>query len=160
MFVTLADSLTSTNMDALFGAFGIDWKLLIAQGINFGVLIVALYFLLYKPVLKVLEERRQLVAKGVEDAERASEKLAGADKEASSLVAKADKEAAELLASAREAGTSERTRLVKEAEARAFAIAADAEARAKESSAKALRESEKEIARLAVLAAAKVMAEK
>ena len=147
-------------MDALFGAFGIDGKLLLAQGINFGVLIVALYFLLYKPVLKVLEERRQLVAQGVEDAERASEKLAGADQEATSIVGKADKEAGELLASAREAGNSERARLVREAEARAAAIAEDAQARAKESSAKVLRDSEKEIARLAVLAAAKVMAEK
>lgn len=147
-------------MDGLLGAFGIDWKLLLAQGINFGILIVALYFLLYKPVLKVLEERRQLVAKGVEDAERATEKLAGADKEATSIVEKADKEAGELLASARDTAGAERTRLIKEAEARATAIATDADARAKEASAKMLRESEKEIARLAVLGAAKVMGEK
>lgn len=147
-------------MDGLLSAFGIDWKLLIAQGVNFGVLIVALYFFLYKPVLTVMEERRLMVQKGVEDAERATEKLAGADKESASIVEKADKEAAEMLASARDAAGSERTRLVKEAEARAAAIAEDAETRAKEASAKALRESEKEIARLAVLAAAKVMQEK
>lgn len=144
-------------MDALLGAFGINGKLLIAQGINFGVLIVALYFLLYKPVLNVLEERRQLVAKGVEDAKSASEKLAGADAAAAAAVEKADKEAADVLSSARDAAGAERTRLVKEAEARAAAIAADAEARATEASAKMLRESEKEIARLAVLAAAKAM---
>ncbi len=144
-------------MDALLDAFGIDWKLLIAQAVNFGILIVALYFLLYKPVLKVLEERRALVAKGVEDAERATEKLAGADAAAAKTVEQADKEAAELLATARDAAGTERTRLVKEAEARAAAIAADAEARSKEASAKMLRESEKEIARLAVLAAAKAM---
>lgn len=147
-------------MDGLLSAFGIDWKLLVAQGINFGVLLVALYFFLYKPVLKMMEERRLLVAKGVEDAERATEKLAGADKAATEVVAKADKEAADLLATARDAAGTERTRLVKEAEARAAAIASDAEARAKEASAKALRESEQEIARLAVLAAAKVMGEK
>ncbi len=144
-------------MDALLDAFGIDWKLLIAQAVNFGILIVALYFLLYKPVLKVLEERQQLVAKGVEDAERASQKLAGADTVAAATVEKADKEAAELLATARDSAATERTRLVKEAEARAAAISADAEARSKEASAKMLRESEKEIARLAVLAAAKAM---
>lgn len=144
-------------MDALLDAFGINGKLLIAQGINFGILIVALYFLLYKPVLKVLEERRQLVAKGVEDAEKASEKLAGAGAAATAAVEKADKEAAELLATARDSAGAERTRLVKEAEARAAAISADAEARSKEAAAKMLRESEKEIARLAVLAAAKAM---
>lgn len=146
-------------MDALFGAFGLDGKLLLVQVVNFGILIVALYFFLYKPVLKMLEDRRQLVAKGVEDAQRAQEKLVGADTEAASIVTNADTEAAKLLALARDAGNNERVRLVKEAEARAAAIASDADARAKEASAKMLRESEKEIARLAVLAAEKIMQE-
>jgi F-type H+-transporting ATPase subunit b len=145
-------------MDALLNAFGLNGPLLLAQLVNFGILITALYFLLYKPVLKVLEERRMLVAKGVDDAKRAEEKLAGADSEATKIVAKADAEAADLLSSAREAANSEKAKLVKDAEARAAAIASDAEARAKEASAKMLRESEKEIARLAVLAAGKAMA--
>lgn len=147
-------------MDSLLDAFGIKGELLIAQLVNFGILIVALYFLLYKPVLKVLEERQALVAKGVEDAEKAKQMREGADAAAAEVVAKADAEAGELLMSAREAAGAERARLVKDAEARAAAIAADAEARAKEASAKALRESEKEIARLATLAAAKVLKEK
>jgi hypothetical protein len=49
---------------------------------------------------------------------------------------------------------------MRDAEARAAQVAADAEARAKESAAKALRDSEQEIARLAVLAAAKAMQQK
>lgn len=144
-------------MDALFAAFGIDWKLLLAQGVNFGILFVALWMLLYKPVLKTLDERAKKIAQGVEDAKRAAEKLAGADEAAAKVVATADAKSAEALAAAREAAAAERARLVKEAEARAEAIAKDADARAKEASAKMLRESKKEIARLAVLAAAKVV---
>lgn len=147
-------------MDQLFEAFGIDWKLLIAQAVNFGILFVALWLLLYRPVLKVLDERAKKIAQGVEDAERATEKLAGADKEAAAVVAKADTEASNILAAARDAAGTERARLVKDAEARAVAIETEAEARAKEASAKALRESEQEIARLAVLAAEKAMREK
>ena len=147
-------------MDALFAAFGVDGKLLLAQGVNFAVLFVALWWLLYKPVMKTLDERAQKIAQGVHDAERAGEKLAGADTEAARVVAEADAKAAEALASAREAAASERTRLVKDAEARAEAIAKDADSRAKEASAKMLRESEKEIARLAILAAAKVLEKK
>ena len=126
-------------MEALFGAFGIDWKLLIAQAVNFGVLFVALSYLLYTPVLSMLEKRKEVVAKGVQDAEAAAELLAGAD------------------AQARDEAGQERTRLLKEAEERAAGIANDAEARASETAARALRESEKEIARLAILAAEKVM---
>lgn len=147
-------------MDQLFAAFGIDWKLLIAQAVNFGVLLVALWLLLYKPVMQVLDERAKKIAQGVEDAERASQKLAGADEAAAQIVAKADAEAVSALAAAREAAGTERARLVKEAEARAAAIEAEADAKAKETAAKTLRESEKEIARLAVLAAEKAMRDK
>lgn len=144
-------------MDQLLSAFGIDGKLLIAQLINFGVLFVALTWLLYKPVMKTLDERRAKIAQGVEDAEEASKKLATADAEAATTVKAAEGEAEGIVASAREAATSEKTRIVKEAEARAAAVESDADLRAKEAAAKVLRDSEKEIARLAVLAAEKAM---
>ena len=53
---------------------GIDVGLLISQTVNFGLLAVLLYFLLYKPVVGKLEERAQRIKKGIEDAEQA-EKL-------------------------------------------------------------------------------------
>jgi F-type H+-transporting ATPase subunit b len=144
-------------MQALFGAFGIDWHLLLAQAVNFAILFVVLTYLLYKPVLNTLEKRRDVVAKGVEDAEKAAELLAGADAQASEKVSGAEHEAQGIVASARDEAAQERTRLLKEAEERAAGIAADAEARAKETAARTLRESEKEIARLAILAAEKAM---
>lgn len=146
-------------MDQLFGAFGIDGKLLIAQLINFGVLFVGLTYLLYKPVMKTLDTRREKVAQGVVDADQAALKLATAGTEASALVKSAESDAEEIVASARDAATTEKTRILKEAETRAQALEADAEARATETASKALRDSEKEIARLSVLAAEKVLRE-
>ncbi len=147
-------------MDQLFAAFGIDGKLLLAQLINFGVLFVGLTYLLYKPVMKTLDERRIKVAQGVIDADQAAMKLATAGQEASVMVKSAESEAEGIVASARDAAGNEKARILKEAEARAAAVAADADARAKETASKALRDSEKEIARLSVLAAAKVLQEK
>lgn len=144
-------------MDQLFSAFGIDWKLLTAQAVNFGVLFVALTYLLYKPVMKTLDERRIKVAKGVEDAEAAQVMLKEADEEASVKLKGAESEAEGIVASAREAAGTEKAKIVKDAETRAAAISADAEARAQEAAAKTIRESEKEIARLAMLAAEKAM---
>lgn len=144
-------------MEQLFEAFGIDGKLLLAQLINFGVLFVALTWLLYKPVMKTLDERRAKIAQGVEDAEAASQKLAVADENAAQVVQGAETEAESIVASARELAGTEKSRIVKEAEARAAQVAADAEARAAETAAQALRDSEKEVARLAVLAAEKVL---
>ena len=147
-------------MDQLLDAFGIDWKLLIAQAINFGVLLIILWLVLYKPVMKVLDERQKKIQQGVEDAERASQKLQGADTEAAQIVSKADQEAGAIVNAARERAQEEKLKLVKDAEARAAQIQTDAELRAKEATEKTLKESEKEIARLAVLAAGKTLEEK
>ncbi len=146
-------------MDQLFGAFGINGKLLIAQLINFGVLFVGLTYLLYKPVMKTLDDRRSKIAQGVIDADAAALKLATASEEAGSIVKEASTDAEGIVASARDAATAEKARILKEAETRAAHVAADADARAKEAASKALRDSEKEIARLSVLAAEKVLKE-
>jgi F-type H+-transporting ATPase subunit b len=144
-------------MQALLDAFGINGSLLLAQAVNFGLLLVALSYFLYKPVMKTIAERQAKVAQGVIDAERATEKLAAADTEAAERVSDAENEAEGIVTGARETASLEKIRIVKEAEARAAALAADADARAKETAAKALRESEKEVARLAVLAAEKIL---
>jgi F-type H+-transporting ATPase subunit b len=144
-------------MQALFAAFGLNVSLLIAQTVNFAILLVALTYFLYKPINKVLTDRQQKVAQGVEDAERAAEKLAQADGIASEKVTHAETEAEGIVVSAREAANDERARIMREAESRAANVAADAESRAQETAAKSLRESEKEVARLAVLAAEKIL---
>lgn len=144
-------------MEQLFSAFGIDWRLLIAQAVNFGIVLIALRYFLYQPVLAMLAKRQQIVMQSVDDAAKAQSLLAGADEVAAQRVAAADVEAETIVASAREVGSSEKARLLKEAEDRALAIAHDAHARASEVANRALRESEQEIARLAILAAEKVL---
>lgn len=144
-------------MSALLETFGIDWHLLTAQVINFVILAVALTWLLYKPVLKMVKERESVVAKGVADAEEAAKRLAHADIEAGERASAAEADAEGIVERARRSAAEERARIVKEAEARSARVAADAEARAKETAAESIRKSEKEIARLALLAAEKVI---
>ncbi|MEK7604492.1 MAG: ATP synthase F0 subunit B [Patescibacteria group bacterium] len=144
-------------MDQLFSAFGIDWRLLIAQAINFALVLVALRYFLYTPVMDMLAKRKALVAQGVADAEKAGALLAGADHEAAERVRTADTKAQELLARAREAAAAEKGRLLKEAEERAAALTREAALRTEEAAARGKRESEREIARVALLAAEKIL---
>ncbi|MFZ2167825.1 MAG: F0F1 ATP synthase subunit B [Minisyncoccia bacterium] len=146
-------------MQELFSAFGVNWSLLIAQAVNFAIVLVALWYFLYKPVLAVLAKRQEMVAKSVSDAAKAEELFASADSEAESRVKAADTEAEKIVALARETATTEKNRLLKEADERAVLVAKDAEARAVEAQAKAHRESEKEVAKLSVLAAEKILKE-
>jgi F-type H+-transporting ATPase subunit b len=146
-------------MQELFSAFGVSWKLLIAQAINFGIVLVALWYFLYKPVMAMLAKRQALVSESVREAKHIEELFAQADGEAENRLKKADVEAGQIVASAHELASSEKTRLLKEADARAASIAKDAEAKAKEALVRAQRESERDIARLSILAAEKILRE-
>ncbi len=144
-------------MSELLAAFGINWKLLLAQGFNFGVLLLALWWFLYRPVLAMLDERRQVIEKGVKDAEAAAVKLDRADTEGKEVVTKASQAAEALMATARSRAEEKGDAIVEEARAKAEAEIRDARAKA-QAEADAIRQaSEKEIARAAVLAAEKVL---
>lgn len=147
-------------MSDLFSAFGIDWKLLIAQAFNFGVLMVALWYFLYRPILRLIDERREKVAEGVRNAEMAEKKLSEAHGEKSDIIAKASREAEELVSNAKKRAEEKKTELTKEAQAKADAIVKDAEVRAHEAERQAFAKSEKEIAKAAMLAAEKILREK
>ncbi len=147
-------------MAELFSAFGINWKLVVAQMVNFGALLFLLSYFLYTPILKLLDERRERIAKGVKDAEEAEAKLASSQTEGKEIVGKAVHEAEGLLTEARTRADEKGLELVKAAQLRADALLADAQARADEARRQALLASEKEIAKTAMLAAEKILRSK
>lgn len=147
-------------MDQLFATFGIDWRLLLIQAVNFGVLLSALTYFLYKPLMKTIDERRTKIAQGVEAAEAADQRLAAAKAESDEIVGQGAREAESLVAAARTRADEKGAEIVKASEAKAEAVLRDAQARAEESKRLALQESEKEIAKAALLAAEKILAAK
>ena len=62
-------------MQQLLTQLGIDWRLLISQMVNFGLLLLVLWYVAYKPLLKLLRDRRDKIAWGVEKAEEADRRL-------------------------------------------------------------------------------------
>lgn len=144
-------------MSDLFAAFGIDWRLITIQAVNFGLLLFVLRYFLYDRILTLLDERRARVADGVKKAEEADKRLASAHQEGSEIVGKAAREAEVLVAEARTRAEEKGAELVKTAQGRADSLLADAAARAAEAERQAIVRSEKEIARAAMLAAEKIL---
>src|SRR5438477_6872768 len=56
--------------------FGVDWSHLIAQIISFGIVCVLLRRFAYKPVLKMLNERRRQIEQGLADTQKIKAELA------------------------------------------------------------------------------------
>ena len=59
-------------MQEFINTFHIDWKLMIAQLINFGIVFGAFYLLAAKPLRKLMQDRGDLISKGVDDAKKAT----------------------------------------------------------------------------------------
>lgn len=144
-------------MQELFEVFGINWKLLLIQAFNFGILLILLWRFLYRPVLKMIDERRTKIEEGVKTAEKAERKLASSETEGQEIRNKASREAEQTVAAARIRAEEKKAEIMKEADVKAAALLSDAGARAEETKRQALKESEREIARAAMLAAEKLL---
>lgn len=89
-------------MDIL-NQFGVKPILLAAQVVNFLLLLFILKKFLYKPILKVLDERKKRIEQSLKNAEEIERKLVEADKEAEKILARALAEGKKILDQTNEA---------------------------------------------------------
>lgn len=84
-------------MERIIQQFDIQGQWLLAQIINFIILLVILNYVLYKPLLKVLEQRRKTIADSLKNAEKIEKKLADTEEESEKRLVNAAREAQKLL---------------------------------------------------------------
>ncbi len=65
---------------------GINLGFFLFQVFNFTIIALVLYAAAYKPIVKMLEERKKKIAQGYEDAQVAEEARANAEKEAEKVL--------------------------------------------------------------------------
>lgn len=84
----------------ILSKLGIDWRLLLAQIVNFAILLAVLYRFVYTPLLALLEKREKMIAKSVEDARAIEERLRDTEKGTQEVLASARREATQILEAA------------------------------------------------------------
>lgn len=124
-------------MSELLHNFGVDWKLLIAQAINFFVLFAVLWKFAYKPILEVFRTRRKSIAQGLRDAEEASQRLIQADKIGEEKITEARSEAFGIVSHAEALGKKRKEEILQEAADKGEVVIAEAHRRAEEERLKA-----------------------
>jgi len=99
---------------------GIYWPKLIAQMVNFAIVLFILWKFAYRPVLKILEERRQRVTEAMINAQKAREELARTEAQRQQVLAETNAQANKMIEEARAAATrvreQETQKAIKEAE--------------------------------------------
>ena len=142
---------------AFFDAFGVDLPKLLFQVFNFLLLLYLLNRFLFKPVLKLLDERESRIRKGLEDAEAAARdrELARAEREAA--LGEARKEAQAMVARANKIAEDSRAEILAEAKAQADKVTARAREEITAEKDKAMAELRATVADLALQAAGRLV---
>ena len=158
-FLTQFAEAAETNND-LFGALGIDWRLLVLQVVAFLILVWLLGKFVYPWLMKSVDERQKDIEAAAKAAKKAQESAAESQAETAELLAEARKEAAEIVATAKlEAGEMVSTSEAK-AKSTAEKIVADAHAQIEKDIDKARRELHDETLDLIALATEKIVRKK
>ncbi len=137
-------------------SFGFDIWIFLSQVISFVIVALLLKQLAYKPILRVLEERRQRIAEGLLNAEKIKQQLAEAEQRYQEILAKGNSEAQKMIDEARaSAGV-----IAERKEQEAIASAEQILAKAREASAleheRTMSQLKRELGRLVVDTTAKV----
>ncbi len=86
--------------------FGVNWPGLVAQAVSFLIVALILRQFAYRPLMRILDERRQRIADSLADAERVSAELAAAEAQRREVLEAARAEADRIVGEARSAASS------------------------------------------------------
>lgn len=144
-------------MDQIIEVFGIDWKILTVQVVNFSILMALLWYFLYTPIINLIEKRRAQIIKGVADAERAEEAVRDADAKKTEILATASLKAQDVIERARATAKTKEADMLHEAQEKYERVLVEANLKGEEIQREALTESKEEIAKLIVLGVEKTL---
>ena len=147
-------------MEGIAAAFGVNWKLLLIQIVNFGILLFVLQKFLYKPLLAMVDKRKIQIEKGIENALDAETKLNDAKTEADVLISEAKKKGLLSIESAKDSARAAGEGIVKRAEEEKTRQLSQARTEGERIKEKALADASDEIIKLSILAAEKVLRKK
>lgn len=136
---------------------GISWPKLIAQMVNFAIILFVLWKFAYRPVLKLLEERRQKVAEAMENAEKAKADLARAEGARQEILNQANAQATRLIEEARAAAARVQEQETQKAIAAAKDIVEKARQATEAEHARMLADLRREVGRLVVATTGRVV---
>jgi F-type H+-transporting ATPase subunit b len=153
-FFTEADS--GGQIAQIARTFGVDWPHLIAQMISFSIVCLLLYRFAYRPILKVLEERQQLIAQGLANSEKIKAELESIAKQREEAMAQANAQATQFISEARDAAARLREQETQKAAAAAEQILTKAHEASAQDHERMLADLKREVGRLVVQTSATV----
>ncbi|MBT4857323.1 F0F1 ATP synthase subunit B [Candidatus Uhrbacteria bacterium] len=142
---------------AVVGQFGLNVQTFAAQLINFLIVLVILWRFVYKPVVKLLDERQEKIEKSVKTAEEIEERMTKLSIEREEILNEARKEAQAIAEKAHEDSNGRRDEMVASAKREVERVISKGKDQLATEKASMLRELRKDVVDIAVKAVARVL---
>ncbi len=140
-----------------FEALGLEWQSVLLHLFNLVVLTVGLYFLLFKPVKRMIRERKEKVAKIEKENAELSEEVRRMKESGEKVLSEARQEAASIREAAKKEADRKADEIVGQAREQARGMLEQTERSLGEERRKLQKDIEREIADVSVLVAEKVI---
>ncbi|MFH0853117.1 MAG: F0F1 ATP synthase subunit B [bacterium] len=139
---------------------GIDFRLLIAQIINFGILIFLLYRFAYRPIIRVLDNRAKRIEQSLVDAKNIEHQQVVSEEAYNARQAEAQKQADTIVTQARGQAEQLKSEMLKSAKTDAQVLLEQTQEEARTLKAQAIDEAKSELADLVVASTEKIIGQK
>ncbi len=139
--------------------FGVDWKLMLAQLVNFAIVVFVLWKFAIKPLMATMEERNKEISKGLDDAKSATERLDQVEQEVKTKLNEVKQEGAVVLDKARKQSESERQATIDKTKQEVETVIAKAKEQIQAEKTAMVSEVKKEVADMVVIALQKILSE-
>jgi len=147
-------------MESIIATFHIDWKIIIAQVVNFGIVFLVLYFYALKPLSKLMAERSEKISKGIDDAKSNAIVLGQTQKEYDAKLAEARIEAQKIFEEGKKEALAKKESMIADARNEVSTMIENGKKTQEAEKIKMVNDAKSEVAQLVISATEKIIGSK
>jgi len=147
-------------MQEFIATFHIDWKLMIAQIINFALVFFVFYLLAAKPLRKLIKDRTEEIETGLSNAKQNAVLLEKTQTEYDAILRKARNEANSIFQTGKKEAETKKAEMIEDAKKEVKTLIDNGKKSLETEKVKMVEEAKKEIAGLAMQATEKLISSK
>ena len=145
------------KMESIISTFHLDWKIIVAQIINFAIVFIVLYIFALKPLSKLMSERSERISKGINDAKANALLLEETRKEYEAALSKARIEADRIFQDGKKEAEAKKIIMLENARKEVAVVIENGKKSLEAEKIKMVEEAKKEVVMLAMQATEKLL---
>ncbi len=147
-------------MESIINTFHIDFKIIIAQLFNFGIVFAVLYVYALKPLSKLMQERTEKIEKGISDAKSNAQILDNTKAEYEEALSKARKEADKIFQEGKKEAENKKALMIEKTKEEVALMIENGKKSLESEKVKMVNEAKEEITSISIKIAEKILGSK